>query len=237
MQNVMSQFKKPLRGGNAVLILAILALSAVLAWEINSGAQLKARLQHVPRPVASTTPLTLLPPFALAPEPAYAGIVQHTLFLPGRGPAMVSEAAVASPPKNLKLLGVAIQGSTAIALVKDTETGKTERLTPADGKDAQALKVQDITDTSAVVVQNGQQIKLELHVQRSMPAAVSAQSASQPAQGASKTPPASAPQAGRLTPASKTNASPGQIVVPMGAQQLANINAIRAKMGLQPLHP
>lgn len=159
----MSASRKPDRVLGATLLVAAVALAGLTAYEWQAGQGLKAGLERQVRSgTARPAPLDILPPFELQPLSAYSGIVQHPLFTPSREPAPAASAS-AAPPRKLVLTGIANNAAEAVVLIKDLQTGQTERLR-AGIPDADGLELQSVEGTTAVFKQGNAKLSLDLQV-------------------------------------------------------------------------
>ena len=230
--------------GTAMGILAV-AMAGVVAYEWIYGAGMRQRLIQSQRAVAAQQmPLRLSPPFALAPLAAYAVITARPLFIASRQPT-APEGASAPVSQNFELVGIAQDPAGAIVLLKDTKTGKTERV--REGQAATGpVEVISVTADSAVIRQAGSDVKLDLEVARSAaPPMVAGASGAGTQEGASGNS-GNAKSAGGLPKPKPGNAQEpainggGKLQTPKpGAsnqQTVSGVNAIRAKLGL-PLLP
>lgn len=244
---------KPDRALGVALLVAAVALAGVIASEWQAGQALKARLERQVRSgTGHPAPLTILPPFALQPQQAYSGIVQHPLFTPTRQPAPAASAS-AEPPRKLMLTGIATNPSESVVLLKDLQTGKTERLRAGAPGDAAGLQLESVDGSTVTLKQGNAQLKLDLQVAPSPGAAVPPGAA--PA-GPGQAAPVVAAPGGRPSAASAPLAAGAPAVKPGGppAQPskaaapaapatgatdpgLILLNQQRAKQGLPPLSP
>ena len=158
-----------------------LALAGLAAYEWQAGQGLKERLERqVFRSVARAEPTQMLPPFALQTMNAYSGIVQHPLFTPNRQPPPAAGAS-AAPPRKFVLTGIADSGRTAVVLLKDVQTGETERLRlgmPGTG----GVELESVEGNTAVLKQGNAHIQLDLQVLSSAAAAALVSPRGQPKQ-------------------------------------------------------
>lgn len=238
----MSASRKPDRVLGAALLVAAVALAGLTAYEWQSGQGLKARLERqVRRGVARAEPTQMLPPFALQTMNAYSGIVQHPLFTPNRQPAPAAGAS-AAPPRKLVLTGIATDGGTSVVLLKDLQTGKTERVRAGTPGDADGLQLESVNGTNVVLKQGGTQFKLDLQVAPSASAVAPTASAQaqREAPPAGAIPPGGAHAAAGAPPPRPTASAPQPPAPGTKSGVDANLvlfNQQRAKQGLPPLSP
>ncbi len=233
----MSASRKPDRVLGATLLVAAVALAGLTAYEWQAGQGLKAGLERQVRSgTARPAPLDILPPFELQPLSAYSGIVQHPLFTPSREPAPAASAS-AAPPRKLVLTGIANNAAEAVVLIKDLQTGQTERLR-AGAPDADGLELESVEGTTAVLKQGNAKLKLDLQVQPSSNVAVPAQPGQiAPAAGAAAPPAAPAAPAPGQPPVQPAKAAPRAPAASATDPGLILLNQQRAKQGLPPLAP
>lgn len=237
----MSASSKSNRLLGALLAGIALALAGLTAYEWQAGQGLRARLEREVRSgVAQAEPTRILPPFALQTMNAYSGIVQHPLFTPNRQPAPAVGAS-AAPPRKLILTGIATDGGTSVVLLKDLQTGKTERVRAGTPGDAEGLQLESVNGTNVVLKQGGTQFKLDLQVapSASTGAPTAGAQAQREAPPVGAIPPAGEQTAARVPPPRPTASAPHPAPsAKSGADaNLLLFNQQRAKQGLPPLAP
>lgn len=225
---------------SVTLLAMALALAGLVAYEWQAGQALKTRLgSQVRASEGSPPPLAALPPFSLQPLTAYAGIVEHPLFVANRQPPPAAPASAAAPQK-LVLTGIATNPAESIVLLRDLQTGKTERIKSGQPSDAGSLQLGEVQGNTVVLKQGNTELKFDLQVApssgRAAPAVPGPGVPLQPAQSPQNAPvvPAGARPAGTVAPPS---ARPGSVPNPAIDPNLQLLNAQRAKQGLPPLQP
>ena len=143
------------------LIAAAAALSAVIAAEWRAGMVLRDKLAHMPTDTATPPPLAALPPFSLPPLARFGSVTARPLFTATRRPPPPPDAA--TPPRRLVLTGISASASGTEVLVRDLDTGKTERVR-SDAPSADGLQVLSATPASAVRREGGATVTLTLDV-------------------------------------------------------------------------
>lgn len=210
---------------SALLLIGAAALVGLLAYETQQGIALRdSVLALKTRPSATPPALKLAPPFHLQTLSSYSAITEQPLFVASRTPTKQDATATAPPPRQFALTGVAQTSKESVVLLRDAQTGKTERLKTGE-KTKDGLALDSAKPDSATIDQNGQKVTLDLNVVLSGNRVVAPV---QPPQPASAAKPAQAPP----PPAGDKKASAAKPTVDPGLEQL---NLQRAKLGLPPL--
>jgi hypothetical protein len=146
---------------------ASLVLAGAIAWEWDQSMALKLHLQQLAKMPATPVPAQpILPEFAL-PDPVagFPELTARPLFLSGRRPSASagSGGSGAAAKGQFVLVGVLITPQLRSALLRDTQTGKTE--TVAMGAVVRGLTLGDVQPDRAVLRQGAESEELPLTVQ------------------------------------------------------------------------
>lgn len=225
----------------ALLLLLAVGLAALLVWEWRQGRALASRYEvQVKSSKGQAEPLKLDKPFLLQPLPAYEVIVQRPITSPTRLPPPVAAASSVAPPRKFVLTGIAQNPSEAIVLLRDLQTGATERLR-AGVPASDGLQLQSVEGDTATVRQGSVEEKYTLQVLpsagRQSPLIPQTPSASPPSQ----------PSTSPLLAASAASSSVSRPVSPVAPAEvkpqtspnpgLQLLNQQRIKNGLPPINP
>ncbi|MDY0330452.1 MAG: hypothetical protein RBR52_08145 [Thiomonas sp.] len=215
---------------SATLLVMAAALVSLLIYEGQQGVALRDSVLALNTRQAATPPaLNLQAPFQLRPLASYAQITEQPLFVSSRTPAESKVAAAAPPPESFQLTGIAQSAQESVVLLRNTKTGKTERLKTGE-KAKDGLALDSVKSNGATLDQNGQKVTLDLDV------ALSGNRVATPPLPPRPTSTGSAAKAAVTPPqnSARASAGPAQPAVDPGLEQL---NLQRAKMGLAPCTP
>ncbi|WP_449369659.1 hypothetical protein [Thiomonas sp.] len=149
---------------SATLLVMAAALVALLIYEGQQGVALRDSVLALNTRQAATPPaLNLQAPFQLRPLASYAQITEQPLFVSSRTPAESKVAAAAPPPESFQLTGIAQSAQESVVLLRNTKTGKTERLKTGE-KAKDGLALDSVKSNGATLDQNGQKVTLDLDV-------------------------------------------------------------------------
>lgn len=143
------------------LITLAVALSAVIAAEWRAGMALRDKLSRLPTDTATPPPLAALPPFRLPPLARFGSVIARPLFTATRLPPPPPDAA--TPPRRLTLTGISSSPAGTEVLVRDLDTGKTERVR-SDAPSADGLQVISADQASATIREGQTHVTLPLAI-------------------------------------------------------------------------
>lgn len=146
---------------------AALVLAGALAWEWDQSMALKLQFQQLAKMPATPVPAqAILPEFAL-PDPVagFPELTARPLFLSSRRPSASADSggSGAASKGQFVLVGVLITPQLRSALLRDTQTGKTE--TVAVGAVVRGITLGDVQPDRAVLRQGADIEELSLIVQ------------------------------------------------------------------------
>lgn len=152
----------------AALVLVSAALAAVLWWEWQQGLQLQTSLARWKKlPVTAVPPLSIAPEFRL-PDAAqgFPELLARPIFQSSRRMAVDPSASAPSAMKRgqFVLVGVLVSPATSAALLRDAQTGKTERVVL--GGQIRGLTLAEVNAERAVLRLGAEFEELRLALQR-----------------------------------------------------------------------
>lgn len=230
-----------------VMVLAALLLAGVLAWEWQQVGKLESVRQRIMKtPVTPIPALKILPEFHLPDaQTGFPEMLARPLFSVTRTPAAVpgKEKASAMKKGQFILAGVVITPNQRSALLRDVESGKTERVIM--GEEIRGLTLGEVEADRVVLRLAGESEEIPLKVLTAVKQPTPAvprvmPNGAQPFQAAPRrddAPPATnaaPPPAPSTSPPTAPSTAPSEAPKP-GESGLGALNAKRAKYGLPPL--
>lgn len=221
------QNQRPFPWVEGGLLVLAAALGGVLWWQWQTGLSLESSIARWRK-----VPTTAVPPLAIAPEfrlpdaaSGFPELLSRPIFQPSRRRAVDPSANAPSAMKRgqFVLVGVLISPATSAALLRDAETGKTERVVL--GAQIRGLTLAEVNADRAVLRLGAEFEELRLALQRGAGGKPSAA-------GAASGPAATAPQPTASQAAVEGIIPPTFPVPPTPAQPYANSPRVGPGAGL-----